>query len=140
MVRTLFDKVTGLSLSLFFKQYVDDVVELPLCDLLNQAGFKLKQEELDEKVSLGVKIRNSGGLAQITCVYTGSSAQDAGLSAGDILVALDDIRVTFSNWNSLLERCCAGEKLCLMAYRGDVLRAFWVELRGDNTPKWSLAR
>jgi predicted metalloprotease with PDZ domain len=47
MVRTLFDKVTGLSLSLFFKQYVDDVVELPLCDLLNQAGFKLKQEELD---------------------------------------------------------------------------------------------
>lgn len=139
-VRALFDKVTGLSLGLFFEQYVDDVVELPLLDLLNQVGISLKQEESDEKAGLGVKIKNSGGLAQITCVYTGSSAQDAGLSAGDILVALDDIRVTFSNWNNLLERYRVGEKLCVMAYRGDVLRAFWLEARGDNTPKWCLAR
>jgi predicted metalloprotease with PDZ domain len=54
---------------------------------------------------------------------------EAGLSAGDILIALDGIKVTSSNLDRLLERAQIGHVIEIHAFRRDELMQFEVELR-----------
>jgi predicted metalloprotease with PDZ domain len=56
-------------------------------------------------------------------------AMQAGLSAGDVVIALDGIKVTSTNLDQLLQRAQLGEKVEIYAFRRDELRRFEVEMR-----------
>jgi predicted metalloprotease with PDZ domain len=71
-------------------------------------------------------------------VYEGGAAHHAGLSAGDALVAIDDLRVTASNLDSLLTRYRIGDTVQIHAFRRDELMSFAVSLQPDTSPKISL--
>ncbi len=77
---------------------------------------------------LGVRAAATHGECKLTHVFDGSPAQAAGVSAGDVLVALGGLRVTPANLDALLARYATGDYLELVIFRRDELMRFEVKL------------
>jgi predicted metalloprotease with PDZ domain len=135
-VETLFDEVSGLKLKPLFNRYVRGTDDLPLAKLYAPFGVKLGDERKDTKPSLDVATGRDGGDAKLTQVHEGGAAHRAGLSAGDVLVAVDGLRVSGhpSNLDTLLGRYRVGDTVELHAFRRDELMKFDVKLLGDRVP------
>ena len=71
-------------------------------------------------------------------MFDGSPAQAAGLSAHDVLVALDGLRATTENLDTLLSRYETGDAIEIVAFRGDVLMRFDVKLATQPPLKFSI--
>jgi predicted metalloprotease with PDZ domain len=138
-VEALIDEVSGLKLKRFFQRYVRGTEDLPLAKLLAPFGVTLSDTRLDAKPSLGIRTVRDGSDCKIANVYEGSAAHAAGLSAGDVLVALDGVRVAASNLDALLSRYGVGAALLLHAFRRDELLSFTLELMADAAPQVVLA-
>lgn len=146
-LRPLVEKLSGLDLGPFFRDYVEGTAELPLAELLEPFGvrFELRPAEglsdeggrpasqplevLRRRPSLGVRLAEEGEAARLVHVYEGGAAQRAGLSPGDVLVAVGGLRATRSNLEELLAAYAPGERVTVHAFRRDELLAFEVALQ-----------
>jgi predicted metalloprotease with PDZ domain len=140
-VEALFDEVTGLKLKTMFERYVRGTEDLPLAKLYAPFDVKLVDERKDSKPSLDAGIGRDSGGARLTNVHEGGPAHQAGLSAGDILIALDGLRVNGnpSNLDALLGRYRVGDKVAVHAFRRDELMTLEVTLQGDRVPGITLS-
>jgi predicted metalloprotease with PDZ domain len=88
-----------------------------------------------------VGIGRDNGACKLTNVHEGGPAHKAGLSAGDIIVALDGLRVTGhpSNLETLLSRYKVGDKVTVHVFRRDELMEFALTLQGDRVPGITLS-
>jgi predicted metalloprotease with PDZ domain len=87
---------------------------------------------------LGVKLQNAAGDCRIAQVFDGGPAQRAGLAAGDVLVALDGLRVTGARVDSLLARYQPGDAVQLLAFRREELMSFDLNLSLSVPPRFEL--
>jgi len=131
----VFEEVAGVKLKRFFDRYVRGTEDPPLAKLLQPFGVDWRDERKNAKPDLGVRTRREGGDCKLANVYEGGPAHRAGLSAGDVLVAVDGLRVTASNLDVLLGRYASGDTVELHAFRRDELMRFEVELQLDAAPK-----
>jgi predicted metalloprotease with PDZ domain len=136
-VEALFDEVTGLKLKRFFDRYVRATDDLPLAKLLAPTGIVVADQRKPGKPSLGARIAYSGGDCRLANVYEGGAGHRAGLSAGDVLVAIDGIRVP-AKLDTLLARYRVGDTISVHAFRRDELLVFSVRLLADSAPQVSL--
>lgn len=136
-LETLFDAVTGLKLNRFFDRYVRATDDLPLTKLLASVGIDAADRRKDGKLSLGARIVASGSDCKLANVYESGAAHRAGLSAGDVLVAIDGIRVTQTP-AALLARYRIGDQVTVHAFRRDELMVFNIKLLADTVPQWEL--
>jgi predicted metalloprotease with PDZ domain len=132
-VEALFDEIGGIKMKPFFERYVRGTDDLPLAKLLAPFGVTLTDGHKAATPSLDVKIGSDASLAQ---VHEGGAAHRAGLSAGDVLVALDGLRVKGNpaNLDALLGRYRVGDSVELHAFRRDELMTFAVTLQGARAP------
>jgi predicted metalloprotease with PDZ domain len=122
-----------------FAEAVYGTRDLPLDTLLAPFGVTLAPDlEKNGKPSLGARVRG-GPDCTLAAVHEGSAAQKDGLSAGDVLIALDGLRVTGSNLDSLLSRYLPGAKVEVHAFRRDELRTAQVKLDGPEVSRYKLA-
>jgi predicted metalloprotease with PDZ domain len=150
------EQVTGLKLQRFFDQAVRSTTDLPLQKLLAVMGVDMhqrpprsgadrrdprsKKERLASRgVSLGVRSGSDGGDLKISQVFDGGAAQHAGISAGDILIALDGLRVSPDNVDAILGRHRPGETVPAHVFRRDELHLFPITLQAAKTDAWSLS-
>ncbi|HJU99785.1 MAG TPA: M61 family metallopeptidase [Burkholderiaceae bacterium] len=133
-VEALFDEISGLRLKSFFDKYVRGTADLPLVKLLAPVGVKLADERKSAKPSLDVNAGRDGNDCKLSAVHEGGAAHQAGLSAGDVLVAVDGLRATHANLDNLLARYAVGATVEVHAFRRDELMAFQVTLQGDRAP------
>ncbi|HJV86792.1 MAG TPA: M61 family metallopeptidase [Noviherbaspirillum sp.] len=141
-VERLFDEVTGLKLKRFFDRYVRGTDDLPLTKLLAPFGVEVSDKRKDgkeAKASLNVRTTRDGNDCKLANVYEGGAAHRAGLSAGDILVAVDGLRVTATNLDSLLARYRVEDAVTVHAFRRDELMVFTATLASDDAPQMTLA-
>jgi predicted metalloprotease with PDZ domain len=89
-------------------------------------------------LSLAVRTKKEGSDCKLAAVHEGGAAHHAGLSAGDVLVAVDGLRVTGANLDVLLQRYHRGDVVQVHAFRRDELMTFQVELRSDSAPQMVL--
>lgn len=140
---TLFEEAAGLDLKDFFKRYVYGTDELQLKNLFEHFGITESTPAKKEKASLNIQIKRSGSDCKIASVYEGGAAHQAGLSAGDVLVAVDKIRVPSANpsaaLDNLLSRYSIGERIEVHAFRRDELMIFQPVLATDDTPQYMLS-
>jgi len=134
----VFDAATGLKLGRAIRRFTEGTDDLPLARLLAQFGIKWDDGAASAKPALGARAVAAGSECRLANVYEGGAAHRAGLSGGDLLVALDGLRVSASNLETLLARYRVGERLTLHAFRRDELMAFTVELMADDTPRVTL--
>lgn len=138
-VEALFDEVSGLRLKPFFEKYVRGTDDLPLARLLAPFGVKYTDERKSAKPSLDINLGRDGNDCKLSSVHEGGAAHRAGLSAGDLLVAVDGLRVTPANLDTLLGRYAVGARIEVHAFRRDELMTFELTLQGDRVPGITLA-
>ncbi len=132
-------EATGVALNATLKRWVDGTEELPLARLLAPLGIALKLAPTDATPSLGIRTgAAAGGLVAITHAYTGGAAQRAGLSAGDVLVACNGLRLHENNLKSTLARMPVGDTVEIHAFRRDVLLRYEVTLAPPAATQASL--
>lgn len=125
--RQLAEELSGLKLARFFADYVDGTRELPLKSLLAASGFRLHWEAA-KTPALGVKSEAQGSEVRLATVYDGGAAQTAGLASGDVLVAIDGLRVSATSLEKQLARHSPGDLLKVHAFRRDELMCFSLRL------------
>jgi predicted metalloprotease with PDZ domain len=140
-VEALFEEVSGVKLKTMFERYVRGTEDLPLAKLYAPFGVKLVDERKSGKPSLDAAVGRDAGGAKLTSVHEGGPAHKAGLSAGDVIVAVDRLRVNGAppNLDALLSRYKVGDKVAVHAFRSDELMEFQVTLQGDRVPCISLS-
>jgi predicted metalloprotease with PDZ domain len=145
-VEGLCAEVTGLDLDAFFARALDSAEELELTGLLAEVGIELTFRPalgpkdlggvVDEikpqpaKPTLGLRLQPGTPEPVIGNVLSDTAAQEAGLSPGDTLVALDGIRITRDNLDALVARVPEGSEATIHAFRRDEL----LELRARPQP------
>jgi len=98
-------------------------------------GFALEEPHF---ALLGAKTARDGADCRIVNVFDGGPAQQAGLSGGDVIVALGGLRVRSSNLDGLLARYAAGDSVELVAFRRDEFLRTEVKLATRPPPKFVL--
>ena len=120
-------EIGGGKLARWLRRAVEGTGDLPLAKLLRSFGVKWRVETVGAAPTLGVELGSSKE-ARLAAVYDGSPAQRAGLSAGDVLIAVDGLRMNADKLPKVLERRRPGERVEIHAFRRDELRRFEVEL------------
>lgn len=87
------------------------------------------------EASLGAKIASRNGDALLENVLEGSAAQRAGLSAGDVIIAVDGLRVTAANLERRLRSYPVGANVLVFAFRRDELMRFNLKLQPELATK-----
>ncbi len=118
----------GAPLAAWLRKTVEGTGDVALFPLLKRFGIHGRLEPASRAPVLGAKLAPGGGEAKLAQVYDGGAAQAAGLSAGDVLVALDGLRVNAGNLDALLARRAPGARVEIHAFRRDELMRFELEL------------
>lgn len=113
--------VHGDSMAEFVATCVNSCEDPPLAELLFNFGIEMSWRNSDRMPWLGCKLVADGAEVKIAQVMSGSPAERAGLSAGDMLVALDGLRVTANNQEKALMRLREGQLHQVHAFRRDEL-------------------
>jgi predicted metalloprotease with PDZ domain len=145
-VERLAEEVTGVKLRALFDRALRSTAELPLEPLLATVGVEMevrpaessadrggrpaaqRAAALAERVVLGARTGGDGADLKLTHVLDGGPAQAAGLAAGDVIVALDGLRVTPRTFDALLARRRPGDAVRVHAFRRDELHERVVRL------------
>ncbi|MDH5630751.1 MAG: PDZ domain-containing protein [Gammaproteobacteria bacterium] len=109
-IESITEKVVGRNLDDFFKMAVYSTEDLPVeslltdsainCQFVSQTsheqkgGYSDKPVEQQLKPFLGILHKDNGSDCEVVSVLEDSPASQAGLSNGDIIVAIDNFRVT----------------------------------------------
>ncbi len=145
-IEALASEVSGLDLTTFFDQSLRGTDDLLMAELLQTVavGFELRPAAGSKdkgglrkgegkpprpRADLGVLYGSSHAGVKLKAVMDTGAAMEAGLSAGDVLIAMDGIKITSDNLDQLLERARIGASLEIHAFRRDELRRFEVEMR-----------
>ena len=102
--------------------------------LLKPLGVTFEETKTDTVRSL-LGLSGIGSEAGFTVknVYDKEAAQWAGISAGDVLIALDGVRIKNNNLEKLLTRYGEGDEMVVHAFRDDALMV-WALLLGHSQP------
>ncbi|MEP6607750.1 MAG: PDZ domain-containing protein [Burkholderiaceae bacterium] len=130
------EEATGVSLAREIAEWTERTGDPDYTALLGKFGVlcALRADvEAAHFALLGIKTRQAYQECQVVHIFDGSPAQAAGLSANDVLIAIDDLRVTPSNLDTLLSRYPTGDVVEVLAFRRDELMRFEVKL-ADRAP------
>ena len=108
------------ALERFFASAVHGTADLPLKTLLAAAGIELAIDAA-AKPALGVRSAAAPDGVRLTHVLDGGGAQAAGLSAGDVMIACDGLKVGNGALDALLARRKVGATVKVHAFRRDEL-------------------
>jgi len=133
-------EASGLDLKRELRAWVEGTADLPLARLLEPFGIDLGLTPADNSPSLGTRLASSGGELRISTALTDGAAHRAGLSAGDVLVAVDGLKVASeATLKTLLARRKAGDRIRVHAFRRDELMDFEVRLQAAPATEAKLA-
>ena len=135
----LMEEVTGLRLRTLVRQLTEGRDDPPLPALFKAMGVSATRKAAETALALGVKSGAENGFVKLQQVFDGGPAQRAGLSAGDLIVAVDGLRVPAGQLDKTLARHRAGDTVSVHVFRRDELMALEVTLATDTTPQFTLA-
>jgi predicted metalloprotease with PDZ domain len=138
-VDAIFDEISGGRFKPFFDKYIRGTEDLPLAKMLAPFGIKYSDERKSSKPSLDANLGKDGNDCKLSAVHENGAAHQAGLSAGDILVAIDGLRVNSANLETLLSRYGVGSTVEVHAFRRDELMTFTMTLQGERVPGITLS-
>ena len=139
-------EILGLDLAGFFDQALRTTQDLPLEDLLGQFGVAMTwrpaesdsdkggkpAKDAPQRVTrsvLGVRLDEQSVEAKIAHVLTGGAALQAGLAAGDVIIAVDGLRATRASLEKLVGTRPPGTIVRVHAFRRDELMELEVTLQ-----------
>lgn len=145
-LESIFEEFAGGYLTDFFARYVSGTAELDFTRYLQMAGLELKreyasdlaiensgkQDDVSDPGWVGVELRVVNNRVQISNVFDGTTGYQAGLNAGDEIVAINGWRLTPTNYNELLNMVRKGESVTLTIFRREKLQT--INLTAEKKP------
>ena len=152
-IQRVISDIAGVDLGAFLEQMIYGTGDLPLTALLTSAGIEVEQRvaaNAQEKggkaatgqlpaVDLGGVLKDGENGLAILRLAEGGALQDAGLSAGDVIIAVDGLKLNLAKLESRLQRAAAGDVWQLHAFRRDELNQFDVCLQAAKEDTFVLA-
>jgi predicted metalloprotease with PDZ domain len=136
-VRVL-SSVAGTNMAGFYDRYIRGVETLPYDEAFAAAGLRLVRSP-QGVMSTGIVLdRNERQNARVETLRAGSSAQEAGVQEGDLILSLGGARVTRDNWSSLLSRYKPGDRVPLQVQRFRKTLEISLELREPELTSFRL--
>ena len=128
-VRLVLD-ATGVDVSAQLASWAYGREDVPLRSLFEQHSIEMRWNTTSELPTLDVRTRKQGEQLVLATVIEHGAAHQGGLSAHDILVAINGVRIDSSNntLDSVLARHRLGERVTIHVFRRDELREFSVKL------------
>lgn len=109
----------------FFDRTVRGTQPLPVVAALGSVGIRCTYEREDDGPAwlraLGVTLKADVDAPQLQYVLDDTPAQRAGMSPGDIVVAVDGLRVTADNFGARLQRLPPAREVAVHVFRADQL-------------------
>jgi predicted metalloprotease with PDZ domain len=150
-VQALVEETAGEPLDGLFEAALRGTAELPLEEALELAGVELEMGPREcgarqpvvsaVESRLGARTRDDGaGRLLVTHVLHGAPASEAGLEAGDELVALDGLRCRPAEINHRLEELAEDAEVEVVVFRRDELIHLPVRLVGETVSVARLRR
>lgn len=143
-IERIASEVAGHDLSDFFQTYLYGTAELPVDNALSHIGIQFLQRRSvgsDDKggaekqqsellqVSFGAQSENDPSGVRLTVVFENGAAQHAGLSAGDVIVAINENKIDKARFDKLLAGAQPGVEWVVHVFRRDELMRFTVILQ-----------
>jgi predicted metalloprotease with PDZ domain len=136
-IQTLAEELLGTPLDDFFDSVVYGTEDPPLAQWLESlgvgmrlrpardpedlGGFAASRDTAPAKPVIGARFKQAGDFVEITQVFEGGAAVEAGLSAGDRLIAIDGLQVNAASLAERLAQVTPGRVLPVHAFRRDEL-------------------
>lgn len=135
-VEAVCSEVAGVDLKPFFDEYLRGKNDVPLGGLLEPYGIRMHlrpvesdadqggkpgKADADARGTLQVSLGGGEDGAHLSVVHDGGAAQRAGLSAGDVIIAVDGLKVSRSTLNKVVGERAPGDRLKIHAFRRDEL-------------------
>ncbi|MCH8623040.1 PDZ domain-containing protein [Undibacterium sp. TS12] len=140
---SLVEQTTGVNVRRFVDKHVRGTEDVPLTTLYADFGVTVSDGRNNKKASLGVRVVKDGNDCKIVNAHEGRAAHLAGLSANDVLMAVNGLRVTAADAaDSLavaLHRYRVGETVQIHAFRRDELLTVTAKLQADDVPAMALS-
>lgn len=143
-IQAVAEALLGESLQNFFASALHGTAELPFAELLKGQGLDVLLRAADsaadgggkavpfdphrQRAVLGVKVQPGEGGAQLQQVFSDGAAMRAGLSAGDIVIAVDGLKVSVITLEKVIATYAVGSTVTVHAFRRDELMEFAVTL------------
>lgn len=143
------EQLSGLALRPFFDLALRSTDELPLAELLAEFGVTATLRAATSPIDDGGRtasrahgvwagLRLRPGDTSIAAVISDGPAMQAGLAAGDQLVAIDGLRVSAQNWTRRLDLIDAGREVRVDFFRGEELLSTTLTLLPAPLDTWTL--
>lgn len=98
----------------------------PATSLNDSGGNAAKTDTLRPDFGVGISAGNGG--AQVARAFNGGPAHRAGISAGDVLIALNGLKIDAGSFEKVLNRYQPGDTVKVHGFRRDELMEFSVTL------------
>jgi len=135
-LKATFEAVAGGDLTALWKRHVEGAEEIDFGPVVARLGLELtKGWQLSlpptsgakgDPGTIGLRLRSAGDRAVIANVLAGQPGYEAGLNAGDELVALDGLKLDAGNATRRLNELSAGQTVTLSVFRREVWRTFTI--------------
>jgi predicted metalloprotease with PDZ domain len=122
-VKGILTSLTGKDYQAWWQQNVDSPMSLDFDTLLNKAGLKLQYgKKAKTTVDAGMSLTGVHGDLTLGHVSKDGPAWQAGLTAGDEIVAINGLKVTSEGFNKRLEDFNAGDTMTLSVFKQQQLQ------------------
>ena len=138
--KRVLEEISGTDFSDFFNRYIYGTTVLPLREALADFGITMKNTVDGGKPGLDIRTRQQGNDCVVTHVYENGSAHYAGISAGDVLLAIDGLRVSADGKSIArqLSRYTLGDEVDIHVFRRDELMKLTAILVSEEAPEYML--
>ncbi len=133
-------EATGVDADRWIASWTRETDDPDLSELLPEFGVRVEARPTSDPLHfarLGCRVDPADG--RIRVAFDGGSAQRAGLSAGDQIVAVDGLRAGNNRLDALLARIPPGTTVEILAFRRDQLLRFPARIATHAPVSWKLS-
>lgn len=129
---------TGLDVRVFMQRAVDSTEPLPLESSLKTLGYTLQSKDPENQCDWGLTLHHTSDFTHVRQVRNGSCGERAGLSPGDIIVAIDRFRATSDQVKRVLTRKRPGDISQLHVLRREHLMDVELQWEAAGVSEWTV--
>ncbi len=124
----------GEDISWFIDNYVYDTKPIDYQKFFKGVGIKFMDTTEKGEPYLGVRTSNQNGKLIVNTVYSGSAAEEYGISVNDEIIAVNGFRVDNAMFNYYLSTFNIGDEFEVVLSRDQIIKTYNIKM-GERSPK-----
>lgn len=129
------EKFVGKNMDDFFKKYINGTETIPYGTFFKPLGLDVKRMDYNY-ISMGMSFGMKGGKLIVNYVQPGSSAEEAGISTNDEIIAFNGFRVDENDLQNFFDLLNEGDEFNLIISRDKELMSIDAKMGSLNDTKY----